>query len=377
MNLNQFLKTKLEELANNDSLRVITSDLRKNSIILERNGNQVISFCSNDYLGLSFHQQVIEAATIASNKYGTGAGSSRLVSGSHILYDILEDKLAKIRNTEAACVFGNGYLTNIGVIPAIIDSYDLVIADKLCHACIFDGIKLAKANLQLFRHNNLEDLEKILRRKRNSYRNCLVITESVFSMDGDRADLKNINRLIKNYDSWLMVDDSHGFGVIEDQFEADIKMGTLSKSVGSYGGYICTSLQTVSYIKTSARSLIYSTALPPSILASSIAALNIIEIDKDLCKKPIEKANLFAKNLSLPPAQSAIIPLILGENNKAIKFSEALLEKGFLVTAIRPPTVPKDTARLRFTFSAEHNDYDIVRLAKAVKELNLLFQNIP
>ena len=367
--LDEILQQKCAILAAKRLKRSPRDTLRTDGIRVMRDGRELISFSCNDYLGLSQHPKVKEAAIAAITQYGTGAGASRLVTGNHPLYAQLEATLAAYKGTEAACIFGSGYLANIGAIPALVGKGDLILADKLVHACMIDGAKLSGATLLRFAHNNLDHCRMLLEANASEHHQTLILTETVFSMDGDRAPVRALARLAKEYGAWLMTDDAHGLGVVPQEASgADIQMGTLSKAAGSYGGYVCGSGILVEYLKTVARSLIYSTGLPPADVAASIAALEIMANDKALVQKPLEHARLFTLLLGLDPAQSAIVPLMLGENDAALAASALLEERGFLVAAIRPPTVPENTARLRFAFSALHDPKDIEALAAIIKE---------
>ena len=366
--LDQLLSAKIKRLEEANLLRNIKTTEHIDAIRVIRGNKEFISFCSNDYLGLSYDKRLIEASIKATQKYGAGSGASRLVTGSGPLFDELEELLAKKNNTESCCVFGSGYLTNLGVIPALISNNDLIILDKLSHSCMHSGAKLSKASYKIFSYNRLSNLSNILEKNRNKYSNCIVATETIFSMDGDKAPLEDLIEITRKYDCWLMTDDAHGFGVIEKSASADIQMGTLSKAAGSYGGYVCGSKVLIDYLKTTARSLIYSTALPPGVVAASIEAVKIIMQDKELCKKPLRKAKIFTSLLGIKEAESAIVPLVLGDETVALKASADLEKDGFLVTAIRPPTVPAGTARLRFTFSALHKESDIEKLVSLIKK---------
>lgn len=346
-----------------------------------------LSFCCNDYLNLSQHPAVKAAAIDATQRYGAGAGASRLVTGNYDLYDELEQRLARIKGTEAAVVFGSGYLANLGIIPTLAGPDDLVLVDELAHACLFAGAQLTRAPIHVFRHNDTDHLRTLLSEHRSRARHTLILTDGIFSMDGDVAPLDGLTALAQAFDAWLMTDDAHGIGVVGggrgstftkntdditqegDKFDIPLQMGTLSKAVGSYGGYLCASQNVVDLIKTRARSLIYTTGLPPAAVAASNTALQIIESDRDLCARPIAKTTLFARQLGLNiDPQSPILPVILGGPERTLNASKHLEAEGFLVTAIRPPTVPDGTARLRITFTAEHNDDDIMRLAKLIRE---------
>lgn len=365
--LEKFLISEIEALVSAHLLRSPEVTENLDGVRVIRNGRELISFCSNDYLGLSKNEMVIEEAISALWQFGAGSGASRLVTGNNPLYGKLEAAIARVKGAESACVFGSGYLANIGVIPALVGKGDLIVSDRLVHASIIDGIKLSGAEHKRYSHNSLDNLSNILENNRKLHKSCLIITETIFSMDGDKSPLPDIMEIAKKYDAWVMTDDAHGMGVIKHDINANIRVGTLSKAVGSYGGYVCGSKALVDYMKSSARSLIYSTALPPATLAASIAALEIMESDSELCKKPLENAKMFASELGMKEPESQIVPIIIGEAEKAISCSKELEEAGFLVTAIRPPTVPKGTSRLRLTFSALHEEDDILRLADFIK----------
>jgi 8-amino-7-oxononanoate synthase len=368
--LDEILQQKLRLLDAKHQKRVLRETGQGGGGRVLRGGRELISFCSNDYLGLSQHPEVIAAATEALKKYGAGAGASRLVSGNHPLYAALEEALADHKGNEAACVFGSGYLTNLGVIPALVGKNDLILVDRLAHACMLDAAKISDATFMRFAHNNIEHCRMLLDANRSEYQHCLIVTETVFSMDGDRAPIEALSELAARYDSWLLTDDAHGLGVIPSP-KADIQMGTLSKAAGSYGGYVCGSKTLVDYLNTAARSLIYSTGLPPATIAASIASLCVMKKEPDRAKKALENASYFTELLGLKAAESAIVPVIVGENDKALKLAEKLEEKRFLVVAVRPPTVPENTARLRFAFSALHEKKDIERAAEILKKENI------
>ena len=371
--LDETAQEYLENAKKNHLLRSLKDSSREDGVNVLRGGVKYISFSCNDYLGLSHNASVKKAAWDALEKYGAGSGASRLVTGNNPLYSELEKKLANLKKTESALVFGSGYLANIGTIPALVGRGDLILADKLVHACLLDGAKLSGAKLMRFEHNNVEKCSDILKKNRNEYKNCLIITDHVFSMDGDIAPVDELYKLAKKTDSWLMTDDAHGIGVLSKTHKhtPHIQMGTLSKAVGSYGGYVCASDVVIKFLQNKSRSLVYSTALPPMVLAASLAALNIIENDADLVKKPLDYARYFTSQMGLAEAVSPIVPIIIGDEAKAVSLSEALESEGFLVSAIRPPTVPSGTARLRFTFSAAHNEADIDRLVAVLKRVGV------
>lgn len=370
--LDTYLAEKITSLEATSLKRSLYDTEHVDGAYVIRNGKRLLSFCSNDYLGLSHHPEVIRAAEKALKRYGMGAGASRLVTGNHPLYRQLEEKLASLKGTEAALVFGSGYLTNMGVIPALMGKDDLIITDKLAHSCILQGVKLSGATHKRYSHNSLDFLFNILKNNRNNYKNCLIVTESVFSMDGDMAPLDEITALSCEYDAWVMVDDAHGLGIVAPHPAVDIHMGTLSKAAGVYGGYVCGSRAMIDYLVNKAATAIYSTALPPSLLAAAHRALSIIETQPELGRKALENARLFTQLCGLPKAQSTIVPLLLGEASRALELSTQLENLGLLVTAIRPPTVPKGTARLRFTFSALHEKSEIEQLVSSLERLGCL-----
>jgi 8-amino-7-oxononanoate synthase len=365
--LDDILQQKNQLLAAGLKSRTLHATHRSAGAQAVRAGVSFISFSCNDYLGLSQHPQVVEAARTAISEYGAGAGASRLVTGECPLYAELEAAIASAKGQEAALVFGSGYLANIGVIPALVGRGDLILADKWVHACMLDGARLSGATVHRFAHNNLSHLEFMLEQQRAEHSHCLILTETVFSMDGDRAPLPAIAALAKRYNAWLMTDDAHGFGVVGAENPAEIQMGTLSKAVGGYGGYVCGSQALRDYLISASRSLIFTTALPPSVLAANIAALRIIAAEPQRVALPLERAQQFTQALGLPLAQSAIVPLVLGENDKALAASARLAELGYLVAAIRPPTVPENTARLRFAFCADHTPNQVQALADIIR----------
>ena len=383
--LTKFARTKMAEIAAKNLVRVLKPTARGPAtgerLTIRRNGRVLTSFSCNDYLGLSRHPLVIAAAVAATERYGAGAGASRYVTGDNPLYEAIEARLARIKGTETAIVFGSGYLANLGIIPALIGEGDLIVGDELSHACMHAGARLSRATIKLFRHNDVEQCAKILAAERGKYGHCLVMTEGVFSMDGDRAPVKRIAAIAREHDAWLLTDDAHALGVIgggrgsahaDDAVgEVPLQMGTLSKAVGAYGGYLCTDRDTADFIRHRARSLIYSTGLPPGTLAAIDAALDLIAHDAALVERPVLLARRFTDAMNLPPAESAIVPVILGDPARALAAAQALEDAGCLVVAMRPPTVPEGTSRLRFTFSAGHSDDDVTRLIAAMKSLNI------
>jgi 8-amino-7-oxononanoate synthase len=368
--LDQFADAKLTELEAAHLRRTLAGTAREDGVWVTRDGRRLLSFSCNDYLNLTHHPAVKAAAVAAIETHGAGAGASRLVTGNHPLYAELETRLARLKGTEAACVFGSGYLANAGIVPVIVGEGDLLLVDALAHSCLWAGAQLSRATVLTFRHNDLEHAAQLLRLHRARHEHALIVTDHVFSMDGDLAPLDELSALAKKHEAWLMTDDAHGLGVVthEAAGAVDLQMGTLSKALGSYGGYVCASRPVIDLIETRARTLIYSTGLPPASVAAAVAALDVIAGDPALAARPLAKAQAFTRALNLPLAQSPIVPIVLGDAVAALDAQAVLEREGFLVTAIRPPTVPAGTARLRFAFTAGHPDDEIARLAHLVRE---------
>ena len=374
--LNEFATAKLRQLEATRLKRSLVTTERQAAGAASRSGRPLISFSCNDYLGLSQDPRVIEAAMTATRRYGAGSGASRLVTGNHPLFEELESLLAAWKGAEQCLVFGSGYLANLGIVPSLAGPGDLILADALSHACLLAGTRLSGAQTRIFRHNDLAHLSELLAEHRAAARHCLILTDGVFSMDGDLAPIADMARLARAHDAWLMTDDAHGLGVLGggrgssfiDGVKQDVplQMGTLSKAVGAYGGYICADAPVIDLLRSRARTLVYSTGLPPATVASAIAALKIIMSEPDRVAAPLAKARRFTAKLGLPRAESSIVPIVLGDAETALQASRRLDTAGFLVTAIRPPTVPDGTARLRVTFSATHHNADIDRLADLI-----------
>jgi 8-amino-7-oxononanoate synthase len=376
--LDQFAQAKLEDLDRRHLRRALTDTYREDGIWVERDGRRLLSFSCNDYLNLTQHPAVKRAAMAALGRYGAGSGASRLVTGNHPLYAELEARLAHIKQTEAAVVFGSGYLANAGIIPVLIGRDGLVLLDELSHACLYAGAHLSRGKVMSFRHNDAAHARELLARHRGEHDYALVVTDGVFSMDGDLAPLAELLALANEHDAWLMSDDAHGLGVVgggrgssftgNTHIPVPMQMGTLSKAVGAYGGYLCASTPVIELMRNRARTLIYSTGLPPAIVAAAIAALDLIEREPGYAALPVQKAKAFTQAAGLPEAQSPIVPVVIGDEQATLDASWLLMEQGFLAVAIRPPTVPAGTARLRLTFTAQHPDDQIARLAGLVRD---------
>lgn len=370
---------ELRELDSHDLLRGlrVVSSPRHPHLRVER--REVLNFASNDYLGLAQHPTLTEAAIRATKDYGTGSTASRLICGSLDIFHELEEHLATVKQAEAALTFANGFATATGTIPALVGRGDTIILDKLSHACLIDAARLSGATLRVFPHNDLNKLEKLLISGKGR---SLVITESVFSMGGDLCPLEKIVALKEQHGALLLLDEAHatgvlgpnGYGLAEElglQDRIDFQMGTLGKALGSAGGYFAASRQWIDLLINKARSFIYSTAPPPSQAAASLAALRLLRTNEGQSLRDKLKANLsiFRSQILDLESPPPIIPHVVGDNATALATSRALFEQGFLVPAVRYPTVPKNTARLRITLTAAHQREQIEDLRNAINSL--------
>ncbi|TNE67206.1 MAG: 8-amino-7-oxononanoate synthase [Alphaproteobacteria bacterium] len=380
--LDSFATDKLDALeARNQRRRLVDTERAGAMALSVAGGPSLISFTDNDYLGLSTHPAVIRAAQDAAARYGAGSGASRLVTGNHPLYGALEAKIARLKGTEGAVVFGSGYLANVGIIPTLVGKDDLIVADELVHTCIHAGMQLSRARVEFFRHNDVDHAADIIAKNRSKHERVLIVVDGVYSMDGDIAPLKGLGTLAEHYDAWLMTDDAHALGTIGGgrgsahatgaEHLVPLQMGTLSKAAGSYGGYLAASKPVVDLMKTRARSLIYTTGLPPSAVAAALKALELIEADPDMVARPTLLARRFAAAMGLAMPDTPIVPLVIGTEVDALAASARLADEGFKVIAFRPPTVPEGTSRLRFSFSASHRDADVDRLIETCHKLGL------
>jgi len=351
--------------------------------VVDIDGKQLINFASNDYLGLASDPHLREAATKAIAEFGVGAGASRLISGTHSSHVRLEAALAKWKGTEAALSFGSGYAAAVGAIPALVGKNDITLLDKLCHASLIDGAKLSAATLRIFPHNHLGKLKSLLGWgcRKNPTARILIITESVFSMDGDRAPLREIVELKKNFRAQLLLDEAHAIGVIgpngrglaaEENLspEVDVQMGTLSKALGVSGGYICGPRNMIEWLINRARSFIFSTAPPPALAAAANAAVDFLSSPEGEKRRRLlwRNIDILAEELQVRPA-SAIVPWIIGDEQVTLAAARSLQDEGFFVPAIRYPTVAKGSARLRVTVSAAHEEAELRSLGAAIKRI--------
>ena len=363
-------------------------------------GRVLLNFSSNDYLGLAGHPAIMEAAAKAIADFGAGSGASRLISGSLAPHHELDEALATFKGTEAALSFSSGYATALGTIPALVGRGDVVILDRLVHACLVDAARLSGAQLRVFAHNDLNDLEKTLRwaatlqsskfkvQSSKLAGRALVVTESVFSMDGDTASLRDLVELKDRYGAWLMLDEAHATGLfgeyrrglaeacgVTDRVE--IHMGTLSKALGAVGGYIAGSRMLIDYLINRARSFIFSTAPVPAAAAAATAALRLVQSAEGQARcqrlwalvKQV-KSDLSKLGWSLPEQPSAILPLRVGAENQALALAAALRDRGIFIPAIRYPTVARGEARLRLTLTAVHTDQDAAQLVAALGSIS-------
>jgi 8-amino-7-oxononanoate synthase len=391
MSFNAELKQRLAALREQHLFRELRRVDSPQSPHLQIAGSAFLNFSSNDYLGLANHPVLKEAAIKAIEKYGAGSGASRLVCGSLAPFHELEAALAQLKKTKAALVFSTGYAAALGCIGALLGRDDIIILDKLVHACIVDAAKLSGAKIRVFAHNDLEDLEDKLKWAANSppqsptARQVLIVTESIFSMDGDAAPLREIVALKAQYGAWLMVDEAHATGIfgthgggLAEELGVggiDIQMATLGKALGASGGCICGPRALIDLLINRARSFIFSTAPSPATAAAATAAIRLAQSSGGAELRRKLHANIAelhsARGVRAPEISSPIIPLILGDETKAVETAAKLREQGIFVPAIRYPSVARGAARLRVTLTAPHSSSDIGRLAAALRTLGI------
>ena len=362
------------------SLRVLEGVQSTRAIL---NGKPVTLFCGNDYLGFSTHPRLIAAAQKVIADFGVAAGSARLISGTTLWHSMLENRIAKFMAKEKALVFSSGYLANLGVLTALVAEDDLVLLDKLSHASLIDAAQLSKGALRIFPHQNLEYLEKIL--SASKAKRKWIVTDSIFSMDGDLAQLKELVEIKNRYGAYLIVDEAHGTGVygktgrgVSEHFgvldEIDVHIGTLSKAIGSFGGFVVGKSDLIEYLIHYARPFMFETALPASLCAAAFEAFELVESEpkwRDKLWQNVRKLRSKLAEIKAPvlAGDGPIIPVIFGDEKETLDFAQRLVEAGFLVPAIRYPTVPKGKARLRLTVSALHSESEIDALISAIKHL--------
>jgi glycine C-acetyltransferase/8-amino-7-oxononanoate synthase len=370
----EFLKTELDSLRKTDLYRQLKWFEGPQSPRTTVNGRNCILLSSNNYLGLTDHQQVKDAALKAVVRWGTGSGGSRLISGNFLLYKELEEKIAQFKNTEEVIVFSSGYLTNIGTISSLVGPEDAVFSDELNHASIIDGCRLSRSRVVIFDHKDMQQLERALSETQDCRRR-LVITDGVFSMDGDLAPLPEIVALAEKYNAFVMVDDAHatgifgsrGTGTVEHfnlEGKVAVQVGTLSKALASCGGYVTGKSDLINYLRNKARSFIYSTGLPPAAVGSAIAAVDIIREEPEIRARLFDNATFLREGLArlgftILTRESQIIPILVGDDSLTMAMDKALFERGIFVTGIRPPSVPPGTSRLRVSVMATHTREDL------------------
>ncbi|MCP9453197.1 MAG: 8-amino-7-oxononanoate synthase [Nitrospira sp.] len=363
------LRVKLQRMAEEGLTRRLNVLDAGTGPVISYQGRPVILLSSNNYLGLATHPSVIRAAVQATEHYGSGAGASRLISGTLPPHAALESALASFKGTEAALLFGSGYLANLGTIPALIDRQGFILADRLCHASLIDGCRLSGADFRIYRHRDSNHVESLLKR-RPPGRPTLIVTDGLFSMDGDVAPLAELVSLANRYDALLYVDDAHGTGVmgatgrgtleaLAVEHEIPFHMGTLGKALGSAGAYVVGPRTLIHYLVNTVRPFLFTTAPPPATAAAAQAALTIIQ------DEPQRRVRLWANRdrlfhglqrlgFRLTETVSPILPIIVGEAQTAVAFSNHLLARGIYAPAVRPPTVPRGTSRVRVTVTSEH-----------------------
>lgn len=370
-----YLYKQIEQLKEDGVYRTLPINYGPCTNVIDLNHKQVVNLSSNNYLGLATHPKVKEAAIKAVEKYGAGTGSVRTIVGNQDLLEELEVLLAEFKREEAVTCFQSGLNCNIGAIQAIVNKGDLIISDELNHASIIDGVRLSRADKAVFKHSDMADLERVLKEKRADYKNVLIITDGVFSMDGDLAKLPDIVKLAKKYDCLTYVDDAHGSGVLGesgrgtvDHFglhgQVDFIIGTLSKAIGVIGGYVASSKVVKEWLLHRARPILFSTALPPAAVGAIIESVKLLMNSTEYTDMLWDNARYFKEKLNklgfnTGHSETPITPVLIGEEAKTMQFSKALLAEGVFVSGIVFPTVPKGTGRLRCMISASHTKEDL------------------
>lgn len=370
----EILKKELEEIENKGLLRKLRllEGAQEAKVVIE--GMEVLNLSSNNYLGLANDPRLKKAAQDAIEKYGIGSGASRLISGNMELHEQLEKKIAQFKEAEAALLFNTGYMANAGIISALMDRGSIIFSDKLNHASIVDGIILSRAEYKRYPHKDVKTLEKFLKASKG-YKKKLIITDSIFSMDGDIAPLPELTSLAEKYDAWVFIDEAHATGVLGKhgrgavehfalEGTVDIQMGTLSKAAGTFGAFACGSKSFIDYLINKSRSFIYTTALPPAVCAASITALDIIQNEPERRQRLWQNVDLMKKGLdnlgfNTMGSQTTIIPIAVNDIQTIVDFSRKLFEAGIFALGIRPPTVPEGASRLRVTVTSEHTTQDL------------------
>jgi len=377
-----FLSAELDHLASSGRLRSLRTVVGAQGRELDVDGRRVLNFSSNNYLGLADHPDLRRAATEAVARAGVGAGASRLISGNHDLHVALEDAIRALHGTEAALLFNSGYQANLGAITALVGSGDVVFSDQLNHASIIDGCRLSRAKISVYRHGDPGDLEERLQRERGRRR--LIVTDSVFSMDGDVAPLRELADLAIRYDAMLMVDEAHAIGVVSPSglaptvgVEPDVTVATLGKAAGGFGAYVAGSALLRTFLLNVARSFVFTTAPALPVVAACIAAIDLLagEVGDErrralLARMEQLRTALESLGILAPGSgRTAIFPLVIGDNHRTMQCSARLWEQGLFVQGIRPPTVADGSARLRIALMATHREEDVAALAQGIANL--------
>lgn len=378
---NNYFEDVLSDLSDKDLLRRIKTIEKIEGNQAYYRGRAITLFCSNDYLGLSKNERVIQAFKNAAQEYGVGSGAARLIAGSTEAHTNLEKKLAALKRKPACLLFSAGYLANVGVLSALAGKKDLIVMDKLCHASLIDGARLSGADVRVFPHKSYEKCRKIIQNA-EGYEKKIIVTDAVFSMDGDLADLEALAALKNEYQCLLIVDDAHGTGVMGPQgcgacvspvvlSAVDVITGTLSKAVGCFGGFAVCSETLQSYLINRARSFIFATSLPPAVCAAALESIALIESEPKRMETLKQRSEQMSCGLrefgfDVPKTSTPIIPIIIGSEKDALLLSQSLFEQGFWVPAIRYPTVAKNQARLRVTVNAAHSEKDIESFLSAI-----------
>ncbi len=378
----QFIRDALELREQQNLLRTLHPlEPALNGMQVYKDGVPLINFSSNDYLGLSKHPKVIDRAEAYLKKYGAGSGASRLVTGTLTIHEALEEKLATTFGTEAALLFNSGFQANTSIIPALVDRNSCIFIDKKCHNSLIQGSILSRATIKRFKHNDLEHLTELLNQSENGkYNRRLIVSETVFSMDGDRSPVADLARLAAEFNALFYSDDAHALGVLGEkglglnyqQTGIDISLGTFGKAFGSFGAFAACSQEMKEFLVNHSGGFIYTTALPPSVIGALDAALDLIPEMEEERKKLIDtityfKAELAQLGFETGNSNSQIIPVIIGDEKKTIELSNHLYNNGLWVSAIRPPTVEKGASRIRITFTSKHTENDIEKLIAALK----------
>ena len=381
-----WIEQQLQHLESNDLLRrLATRESPPVAGLVQIDGQQFINFGSNDYLGIAASEEMVNAVNHYVSQLGWGAGASPLVNGRGTLHRRLEQELADFEETEAALLFPTGYAANVGTICSLVGKSDVVFSDELNHASIIDGCRLSGAQVLVYRHNDMDHLESLLTESKSSAGRRLIVTDGLFSMDGDLAPVPKLVELAQRFDAMLMVDEAHATGVFGDQGrgvcehfgieqQVDVRVGTLSKALGSLGGFIVGPQSLIDWVCNRARTYVFSTAQPEAIAGASLAALKIVREQPQRRERLLELANRLRGQLSelgfeTGNSESQVIPILVGESELAVNMSKQLRAKGIYIPAIRPPSVPSGNARLRLSLSSDHTDAQIDSLVSVLKQL--------